>query len=48
MYKKQKEETTKGDWYELLMKIFNFIEKEMDEETIKSNKKLRKLRLKKS
>jgi hypothetical protein len=30
MYNKQKEETTKGDWYELLMKDFNIIENKMD------------------
>ena len=39
MYNKQKEETTKGDWYELLMKDFDFIGTEMDEEIIKSTSK---------
>ena len=39
IYNKQKEETTKGDWYELLMKDFKFIEDDMIEEAIKSTTK---------
>ena len=31
IYNKQKEETSKGDWYELLQNDFNFIGEQMDE-----------------
>ena len=36
IYNKQKEDTTKGDWYELLEKDFKFIGKEINEEEILS------------
>ena len=36
IYEKQKEQTTKGDWFELLEKDFKFIKEDMDENKIKS------------
>ena len=36
VYEKQKSDTTKGDWYELVLKDFTFIEEDMNEEEIKS------------
>ena len=36
IYNTQREETTKGDWYELIQNDFNIIEKEINEEQIKS------------
>jgi hypothetical protein len=35
IYEKQKEQTTKGDWFEHLQNDFKFIQEEMDEEKIK-------------
>ena len=39
VYNKQKEDNTKGDWFDLLMKDFNFIGVEMDENHIKQKTK---------
>ena len=36
---KQKESHTKGDWFRMLMKDFEFIGVEMDEEAIKNTPK---------
>ena len=36
IYEKQKTEPTRGDWYQLLKKDFQFIEKNINEEEIKS------------
>ena len=35
IYEKQKEQTTKGDWFEYLLKDFKFIQEEMDEDKIR-------------
>ena len=39
MYEKQKKNSTKGDWFQLLKEDFNFIEEDMDEEKIKTMSK---------
>ena len=39
IYEKQKEETTKGDWYQLLKEDFEFVEEELNEEEIVNNSK---------
>ena len=39
IYMKQKESNTKGDWFRMLMKDFEFIGVEMDEEAIKNTSK---------
>ena len=39
IYYKQKEERTKGDWYQLLLEDFDFIGHEIDEEDIKQTPK---------
>ena len=36
IYEKQKTDYTKGDWFQLLIKDFEFIEETMDEEQIKN------------
>ena len=40
IYEKQKSHTTKGEWYELLLKDFKFIEEDINEEEMKSFSKL--------
>jgi hypothetical protein len=40
VYLKQKEENTKGDWYEMLLKDFEFIGEEVNDEVIKNTDKL--------
>ena len=40
VYLKQKEEKTKGDWYEMLQKDFEFIGEEVNDEGIKNTDKL--------
>ena len=39
IYDKQKEETVKGDWLDLLKSDFDFIKKEIDENEISSTPK---------
>ena len=39
IYKKQKEDHVKGDWFQLLQKDFDFIGIKMDEEKIKATSK---------
>ena len=40
IYEKQKSEPTKGDWYELLKKDFEFIGKDINEDDIKAQSKV--------
>ena len=40
IYEKQKTDYTKGDWFQLLIKDFEFIEETMDEEQIKNMSKI--------
>ena len=39
MYEKQKEQQTRGDWYQLIKKDFEFIETDIDEEEIRATPK---------
>ena len=39
IYNKQKEKTSKGDWYDLLLKNFKFIDKDLNEIEIKEMSK---------
>ena len=39
IYNKQKEKTSKGDWYDLLLKDFKFIDKDLNEKEIKEMSK---------
>ena len=40
IFNKQKQSTSKGDWYELLLKDFKFIQKDLNEEEIQKCQKI--------